>query len=69
MSQVRKITNISGASVPVDIDQNTRVYLDPGNVLENKKVHNLGSIRQFCRVEEDLGEVSPVREGRQYLKG
>jgi len=69
MNQVRKITNISSASVPIDIDQNTRVFLVPNGVMENQKVHNLSAIRQFCKVEEDLTEVNPLQEGRQYLRG
>ena len=67
MNQVRKIKNISNASVPVEVDPSTKVYIAPGEVLENKKVYNLNAIRPFCKVEEDLGEVNPIIEGRQKL--
>ena len=69
MNNVRKITNTSNASIGVDVDPQTRIYIGPGEVIENRKIYNLGSIRQFCKVEEDLGEVAPLKEGRQYLKG
>jgi len=67
MEHVRKLTNISNASIPVEVDSNTKLYVAPGGVVENKKVYNLNDIRPFCKIEEDLGEVNKVCEGIQKL--
>jgi hypothetical protein len=68
-ANVRKLKNISDCQIPVKIDTFTTVYLAKNESLENKEIHNLGAIRQFCEVEEDLGEVKPVKEGKIRLYG
>lgn len=69
ITNVRKLKNISDCQIPVKVDTFTTVYLSKNESLENKKIHNLGSIRQFCEVEEDLAEVNPVIEGKIKLYG
>jgi len=66
-SVIRKIKNVSDCQIPVQVDPFTTVFLPKNGMLENKTVYNLASIRKFCEIEEDLGEISPVREGKQQL--
>lgn len=67
MTKVRRIENISGASIPVKVAPFTTVYLGKGEVLENQDVYNLGAIQSYVKVEQDLSEVPGVNEGRQQL--
>jgi len=65
--KVRKIQNVSNSQIPVQIDPATTIYLAAGGTLENKNVFNLGSIREFVKIEQDLSEVEPIVEGKTLL--
>jgi hypothetical protein len=65
--KVRRLENISGSQVPVQVDDSTTIYLGKGEVLENQEIHNLGAIRRFVKVEQDLSEVPAINEGRTKL--
>jgi len=65
MSMVRKIENISKVSMPVQIDEQTVVYIQPGEKMENTQVLNLDNIKPYTKVELDLSEVKPVNERKK----
>ena len=67
ITKVRKLQNVSGSQIPVQIDPTTTVYLGAGATLENKQVYNLDSIREFIKVEQDLSEIDPIVEGKTLL--
>ena len=66
-TRVRKLTNISKSQIPVQIDPFTTIYLGEGEVLENKDVYNMGIIREFVKVEQDLSEIPTINEGKTLL--
>ena len=65
--RVRKLENISQSQVPVQIDAFTTIYLAKGEVMENRDVYNLGAIREFVKVEQDLSEIPTINEGKTLL--
>ena len=67
ITQVRKLTNISKASVPIKLDPTTVVYVGPGQTMENLSMHNLDAVKEHLNVEQDLTEVTPIKEKRQML--
>ena len=67
MEKIRKIENISEVSIPVEIDDNTTVYLPPKKSMENISVKNLDKIKIFSKITRDLTEVNPQNEGKQKL--
>ena len=69
MSIVRKIKNISNASLPIRISPSMVIYIAPGEILENREVYNLGELEGLVEVKQDLSEIKPVVENKQYLKG
>jgi hypothetical protein len=66
-TRVRRLENISNTSIPVAIDPFTKVYVGPGEILENKDIYNLDLIREYVKVEQDLTEVPNVNEGKKLL--
>ena len=67
MTIVRKLVNTSDVDVPVQIDEQTTVYVGSGKQLENVSVCNLDSIRPFVNVEQDLSEILPITEKKVKL--
>ena len=67
VTKVRKITNISGSQVPVQISDSTTIYLGQGEELQNKDVYNLSEIQGFVKVEQDLSEVPNLNEKKRLL--
>ena len=65
--KIRKLQNVSGSQIPVQIDPLTTIYLVAGGVIEDQNVFNLGSIREFVKVEQDLTEIDPIKEGKTLL--
>lgn len=65
--KVRKIENISDSQIPVQIDPFTTIYLGKGEVLKDKDIYNLGAVRDFVKVEQDLSEVPTINEGKTLL--
>ena len=65
--KVRKLQNISDSQIPVQIDPSTTIYLVAGGTIEDYNVYNLDSIREFVKVEQDLTEIDPIREGKTLL--
>jgi hypothetical protein len=65
--RVRKLENISQSQVPVKIDEFTTIYLAKGEVMENRDIYNLGAIREFVKVEQDLSEIPTINEGKTLL--
>lgn len=66
MNKVRKMVNVSGLTVPVELETGTTVFVPPRGVLENEKVKNLEEVRKFFKIQEDLGEVVE-RRGRRRI--
>ena len=60
--KVRKMTNVSGVSLPVVLKHGTTVYLPPNGVMENVDVENYFALEKFVRAEIDLTEISPFPE-------
>jgi len=67
VTKVRKLKNISGSQVPVQISDSTTIYLGQGEELEDKDVHNLEEIKGFVKVEQDLSEVPKINERKRLL--
>lgn len=67
ITKIRKLQNVSASQIPVQIDSSTTIYLGAGETLENKNIHNLASIREFIKVEQDLREIDPIVEGKTLL--
>lgn len=65
--KVRKIENISDSQIPVMIDPFTTIYLGRGESLKDREIYNLGAIKEFVKVEQDLSEVPGVNEGKTLL--
>jgi hypothetical protein len=65
--RVRKLQNVSDSEIPVQVNPATTIYLSAGGTLEDMDVHNLASIREFVKVEQDLSEIDPIREGKTLL--
>ena len=65
--KVRKLENISDSQIPIQIDPTTTIYLASGGTMEGINVFNLDSIREFVKVEQDLSEIDPIREGKTLL--
>jgi len=66
-TRIRRLENISNATVPVEVGPSVTLYLKKGDVLENKDVYNLDIIQEFVKVEQDLTEVPRISEGRKLL--
>jgi len=66
--RVRRIKNISKASVPVQVDERTTVYIAPGEELHDKKVFNFESIKEMVKASFNLSEVPTSNLSSLYLK-
>ena len=67
MTIIRKLKNVSDIEVPIQIDEQTTVYVAPNQTMENINIYNLDNVRQYLKVEQDLGEVNPIKESRTKL--
>jgi len=67
--KVKKMTNVSGVSLPVILKGGTTVYLPPHGIIENVNVENYFAIEKFIRAEIDLTEIAPFPEPGKKKRG
>ena len=65
----RKITNISEGDVSIEMSDGNQVSLKPKEEICNANVRGLDSIKDRVKVELDLSEIRPIKEGRKILFG
>jgi len=63
---VRRIKNMSGFDVPIELDERTTVVMKHGEEYKNLNVDNLEKIKSFVSVEYDLSEV-PILENKRKI--
>ena len=66
---VREIKNTSTNIIQVKISPDTSIFISPRESLKDTDVYNLKDLKGLVEVKQDLSEVKPVMEGKQYLRG
>lgn len=67
--KIRKLTNISENAISIILKDGNSVYLPVNGVLENIELLDITGIAKWVKVELDLSEVNPIREGRIQIFG
>ena len=67
--KVRTLENTSKENVNVNLGGGCSVTLTPGQKIAETEVKNLDEIKCKTKAVLDLGEIKPVHEGKQYLRG
>jgi len=68
VSRVREMINKTDNAVGVELANGTKIMVAPKGRLENEDVANLGQVRKYFKVIEDLGE-PVVKTGKGILNG